>query len=107
MLNNTLISIEVKTPAEISAEIAGRVKRRRLELNLTQAGLASRAGLKLPTYRKFEKTGVISLNGLLKIAFALNALEEFDTLFNRKEYQSIQEVINETTITRKRGKRND
>lgn len=107
MYNNTLISIDLKTPAEIASEIAGRVKKRRLELNLTQAGLSKRAGIKLPTYRKFEKTGVISLRGLLQIAFALRTLDDFDLLFSRREYLHIEDVLNENKITRKRGKEND
>lgn len=107
MFNNTLISIDFRPPAQIALEIAERVKKRRLELNLTQAGLASRAGVKLPTFRKFEKTGIISLLGLLKIAFALNALDDFDLLFSRREYEHIEDVLNETIKQRKRGKRND
>ena len=107
MYTNTLISIDIKTPGEISSEIAGRVKQRRLELNLTQAGLSKRAGIKLPTYRKFERTGLISLEGLLRIAFALNALDDFDVLFSKREYEHIQDVLNETKLQRKRGKRND
>ena len=106
-LNNSIISIDVKTPPEVAHGIAERVKTRRLELNLTQAGIAKRAGIKLPTYRKFETTGMISLNGLLRIAFALGVLDEFDELFSRREYQSIDEVINEKKLVRKRGKRND
>lgn len=107
MYTNTLISIDIKTPGEISSEIAGRVKQRRLELNLTQAGISKRAGIKLPTYRKFERTGLISLEGLLRIAFALNALDDFDVLFSKREYEHIQDVLNETKLQRKRGKRND
>lgn len=107
ILNNTIISIDIKTPAEVARGIAQRVKTRRLELNLTQVAMAKRAGIKLPTYRKFETTGLISLNGLLRIAFALGVLDDFDKLFSRREYQSIDEVINEKKLVRKRGKRND
>ncbi len=83
--------------------IATKVKERRLELNLTQDGLAVRAGLKLPTYRNFERTGAISLKGLLQIAFALNMLQDFEQLFVRRQYQSIDELLSEQTRNRKRG----
>ena len=105
--NNTLISLEIKTPSDVALDIAKRVRMRRLELNLTQAGMAKRSGVKLPTYRKFEKTGIISLKGLLQIAVSLHTIDEFDNLFSRREYQHIEEVIQDVRVTRKRGKRND
>lgn len=107
ILTNTIISVDIKTPHEVALGIAERVKTRRLELNMTQVAMSKRAGIKLPTYRKFETTGLISLNGLLRIAFALGVLDDFDKLFSRREYQSIDEVINEKKLVRKRGKRND
>ena len=87
--------------------MAARVKARRLELNLTQEGLAARAGIKFATYRRFEQTGVFSLMVLLRIGFELNALAEFDTLFAQKQYRSLDEVLNEQSITRKRGQKNE
>lgn len=88
-------------------QIAGRVKARRLELDLTQEGLALRAGLKFATYRRFEQTGEISLKGLLRIGFALNVLSDFDALFAQRQYQSLDEILNEKPRKRKRGKLND
>ncbi|MDO4164999.1 MAG: helix-turn-helix transcriptional regulator [Bacteroides sp.] len=104
---NNILSLNMATPAEVSLQIAARVKARRLELNLTQEGLAARAGLKFATYRRFEQTGEISLRGLLQIAFALNALSDFDALFGQRQYQSLDDVLNEQTVTRKRGKKNE
>ena len=88
-------------------QIAARVKARRLKLNLTQEGLATRAGVKFATYRRFEQTGEISLKGLLQIGFALNTLSEFDALFAQKQYQTLDDVLNEKRVTRKRGKKNE
>lgn len=105
MANYNIISLNPPSLTDIALSTAGRVKERRLELDLTQEGLARRADIKLPTYRKFERTGEISFNGLLKIAFALNMLDDFDNLFSRRQYSSIEEVINDTKIKRKRGKK--
>ena len=58
-----LLSFNVTNPAEVATQIATRVKACRLELSLTQEGLASRAGMKFATYRRFEQTGEISLRG--------------------------------------------
>ena len=106
-LMNNIISFNISTPDDVAKQIATRVKARRLELNLTQEGIAARAGLKFATYRRFEQTGEISLKGLLQIGFALNALSEFDTLFARKQYQSLNDILNEQNVIRKRGKKNE
>lgn len=104
---NNIISFNLSTPDDVAKQIATRVKARRLELNLTQEGIAARAGLKFATYRRFEQTGEISLKGLLQIGFALNALSEFDALFVQKQYQSLDDVLNEQNVIRKRGKKNE
>ena len=106
-LMNNIISFNILTPDDVAKQIATRVKARRLELNLTQEGIAARAGLKFATYRRFEQTGEISLKGLLQIGFALNALSEFDALFVQKQYQSLDDVLNEQNVSRKRGKKNE
>ena len=104
---NNIIAINIHTLADVAMQIAARVKARRLELNLTQEGLATRAGVKFATYRRFEQTGEISLKGLLQIGFALNTLSEFDALFAQKQYQTLDDVLNEKRVTRKRGKKNE
>ena len=106
-LMNNIISFNILTPDDVAKQIATRVKARRLELNLTQEGIAARAGLKFATYRRFEQTGEISLKGLLQIGFALNALSEFDALFVQKQYQSLDDVLNEQNVIRNRGKKNE
>lgn len=56
---------------EISLRIARNVRQQRLTRNLTQEELTSRSGVPLGTLRNFERTGRISLGGLIKIAMAL------------------------------------
>lgn len=104
---NNMVAINLSTPKDVALQIAARVKARRLELDLTQEGLAARAGVKFATYRRFEQTGEISLKGLLQIGFALNTLSEFDALFAQKQYQTLDDVLNEQNVTRKRGKKNE
>ena len=104
---NNILLLNVANPSDIALQIAARVKARRLELNLTQGGLASRAGVKFATYRRFEQTGEISLRGLLQVGFALNCLDEFNVLFAQKQYQLLDDVLNEQSINRKRGKKNE
>lgn len=104
---NNILSFISNSPNEVATQLATRVKARRLDLNLTQEGLATRAGIKFATYRRFEQTGEISLRGLIQIAFALNTLSEFDNLFAQKQYQSLDDVLNEQKANRKRGKKNE
>lgn len=104
---NNMIAFNISTPKDVALQIAAKVKARRLELYLTQEGLAARAGVKFATYRRFEQTGEISLKGLLQVGFALNALPEFDALFAQKQYQTLDDVLNEQGVTRKRGRKNE
>ena len=65
-MDNILV-VGISNPNEIARQIAARVRERRLELDLTQEGMAARSGVKFATYRRFEQTGEISLKGLLKL----------------------------------------
>lgn len=103
--NDNIISLDFKSPRDYLKEIAQKVKQRRLELNLTQEGLARRAGLKLPTYRKFEQTGEISLKSLISIAWVMDNLDDFNDLFSTRKYETFEDAISSNTITRKRGKK--
>lgn len=102
-----MIAINIYTPREVALQVAARVKARRLELDLTQEGMAAKAGVKFATYRRFEQTGEISLCGLLQVGFALNALSDFDALFAQRQYRTLEDVLNEGKVTRKRGKKHE
>lgn len=102
-----MIAFNIFTPKDVALQIAARIKARRLELDLTQEGLAARAGIKFATYRRFEQTGEISFKGLLQIGFALNALAEFDALFAQKQFQTLDDLLNEQSVTRKRGRKHE
>ncbi len=80
-------------------EIARRVQRKRKQHKLTQQQLSRKSGVSLGSVKRFERTGEISLTSLVKIAFVLDCEKDFDELFARKEYRSIQEVIDEQLQT--------
>ncbi len=50
------------TTAKAQKRIAANVRAQRLQIDLTQEGLARRSGVPLPTLRKFEQKGSISLD---------------------------------------------
>lgn len=82
------------------------VRERRLQMDLTQEGLAERSGVPLSTLRKFEQTGMISLESFLKILSIVGGLQEMIEGLkpNTPAFKSIDEVIkiDEKTI-KKRG----
>jgi len=84
-----------KTPSGVNAEIAKRMRERRKEKKLSQVQLSKRSDVSLGSLKRFERTGEISLSALVKIAFALGCEDDFDQLFSKRGYASIQEVIDE------------
>ena len=73
-----MLPMELKTPKDVQKELAGRFRARRLSQNLTQEGLSARSGVTWSSLKRFERTGLISLDGLLKLAMVLNCLGDFD-----------------------------
>lgn len=61
--------------------VALNVKRQRKQRKLSQMDLAERSGVTLGSLKRFERTGQISFESLLKLAVPLNALEPFENLF--------------------------
>src|SRR5437763_10494756 len=70
----------LKLPQDVQHELASRFKARRLAANLTQEGLARRSGVSWSSLKRFESTGRIALESLLKIALVLDCLGDFDKL---------------------------
>jgi transcriptional regulator with XRE-family HTH domain len=80
----------MRTPKEISIMIANNAKAQRLSLNLSQKSLSQKSGVSYGVLKKFEQSGKISLESLLKISFGLDCLEDFSHLFQKKEdYSSL------------------
>lgn len=90
-----MINLTIRTPDVIQAELAERVRVRRKELHYSQAELARRSGVSLGSLKRFKHTHEISLASLVKLSFALGCNEDFDKLFVRQRYGSIEEVISD------------
>lgn len=63
---------------QVAKHLAARIRGLRLRRGWSRAELGARAGVALPTLRKFEDTGKISLLRLLKLAAALDFLADVD-----------------------------
>lgn len=96
----------MNTPKEIQESIAKAARARRLELGWTQAALAERSGVSLGSLKRFERTGKISFESLLKLAVPLDAVSECAALFQAKEEApaSLEELL-KTKKIRQRGRK--
>lgn len=82
-----------KYPSDMLLELAQKAKKLRKSKKMSQADLSKRANLSLGSLKRFEQTGQISLESLLKISFILGRLEEFDLLFKRDEMEEIEKLF--------------
>jgi len=101
-----MMAIILKSANRMTQDIAQRAKERRLHLNISQKTLSERSGVSFSTIRKFEQTGKISLESLLKIAISLNTLEDFELIFQSKppeKFNSLDEILKDSNRKRGRG----
>lgn len=106
-ITDQILTLSVPTAQGLCRQVAERVRARRLELNLTQEGMAKRAGLTLSTYRRFEQTGAVSLEGLARVALVLRREDDFGALFSGHVYRTTDDVVRAKFNPRKKGQIND
>lgn len=73
------------TPFEVSKALAKRFRTIRKQLKFSQEEMAERSGVSFGSLKRFEHTGKISLESLLKLMHLLGRLEEIDHLLIIKE----------------------
>jgi transcriptional regulator with XRE-family HTH domain len=101
-----MISVDMMAPQEIQKVIASGARNRRLQLNLSQQTLSEKSGVSYGSLKKFEQTGQISLESLLKLAVVLGRVDDFKALFAPAPAiaaLSLDELIE--TDKRKRGRK--
>ena len=89
-----------ETPEEIDKALAQRLSRIRKRRNLSQQALSEKSTVSYGSIKRFETTGQISFHSLLKLAFALTCMEDFNRLFAEKPPQTIADL---QTTSRQRG----
>lgn len=87
-----MIDIGLST-ISIEKDIARRAKQRRMEQHLTQSELAQKADIPVSTYRLFEQRGSVSLSSLVKVAFALGCIDDFNSLFANQRWANIDDML--------------
>lgn len=91
---------------DVMALIADRFKRLRLDhFNWSRELLGSKSGVNASTIKRFEKTGQITIENLLLLAMAMDAVDEFTRLFPFPKLTSIRE-LEKQSHRRQRGRSN-
>ncbi len=96
------------SPERAKEILSGNIKEQRLQQDLTQKGLSERSGVPLPTLRRFEQHGDISLEALVKLLIVLGSLEKVikATEIEQQPFTSIDEVlVSGAKAKRKRGRK--
>lgn len=106
-LTATIMTTILLTPRQMAMHLAKEVHSKRLTLNLSQKSLAERSGVSLGVLKKFEHTGKISLESLLKLALVLNCLGKFHDLFKTEIQASTLRSLDDLfkDQPRKRGRK--
>ena len=79
-----------KKPYDFLEDLASRHKILRKNAGFTQSELAARSGVSLGSIKRFELTGHISLESLLKLAHVLNRINDFDLIL--KPIDNLKEI---------------
>jgi transcriptional regulator with XRE-family HTH domain len=68
-------------PSDIMALLSERAKLVRKKAKYSQSELAMRSGVSLGSIKRFETSGQISLESLLKLAHVLGRVDDFKNIF--------------------------
>lgn len=87
-----MMFINFMTPKEMQLKIAASARAKRLGLNMSQQSLSERSGVSYGVLKKFERTGQISLESLLKLAIILESMDSFHALFPLHKPESVLSI---------------
>lgn len=90
------------SPADIARDVGENAKALRLSKNLSRKTLAEKSGVSESTIKRFETTGVVTLEALILLATALDERAAVTKLFRPDHPNSVEELKN---ANRKRGMR--
>jgi transcriptional regulator with XRE-family HTH domain len=79
-----------KKPSDFLEDLAIKHKFLRKQTGLSQSELAKRSGVSLGSIKRFELSGQISLESILKLAHVLNRINDFEQIF--KPTENLKEI---------------
>lgn len=83
--------VKTQTIQSVTEQLVEREKQRRKKKHMSQRDLANKSGVSYASVRRFESIGEISFNSLLKIANALDCLEDFISVFKMPAVKSLKD----------------
>ena len=83
-----------KSPKEIMLLLSKNVIVLRKQEKMSQKELSERSGVAYASIRKFESTGIISLESLLKICEVLKRLTDFESILQQNEIKRKKDLFN-------------
>ncbi len=98
--------IDDLNPHVIAENVSKRMRKKRLSLNMAQQSLSEKSGVSLGSIKRFEHKHEISLKHLLQIALVLGSLDEFRLLFPENQYQSVDDIIQNSKVKERQRGRN-
>lgn len=95
-----------QAPTELLRALGQRARELRLVRGLRQTDLARRADVGVRTVERFERTGIATLENVVRMAIALGAEHAFERLFEAPAYASLDEALQRPrAATRRRARR--
>ena len=85
---------EDKSPKEIMLLLSKNVIVLRKQEKMSQKELSERSGVAYASIRKFESTGIISLESLLKICETLKRLTDFESILQQNDIKRKKDLFN-------------
>ena len=87
-----------KTPSQVMQELVAKTQQLRKQNGVSQLELSKRSGVSFGSIKRFETTGQISLESLLKIAYFFNRLEDFTAVFKvNEDLKNVEKLFSDKT----------
>jgi len=83
-----------KSPKEIMVLLSKNITVLRKQEKMSQKELSERSGVAYASIRKFESTGIISLESILKICEALKRLTDFESILLPSDMKRKKDLFN-------------
>jgi transcriptional regulator with XRE-family HTH domain len=83
-----------KSPKEIMILLSKRIRVLRKQEKMSQVELSERSGVAHASIRKFESTGIISLEPLLKVCEVLKHLTDFESILLPNDMKRKKDLFN-------------
>jgi len=83
-----------RSPKEVMLLLSKNIITLRKQMKMSQKELSERSGVAYASVRKFESTGIISLESLLKVCEALKRLTDFESILGPSDMKRKKDLFN-------------